>query len=71
MDESNQFFLSTHNPYVLNSIIEKTPVDQLAVFVTRMRNYETEIHPVESDRLPEMLDLSMDVFLNLDRFLPA
>jgi len=44
LDTSNQFFLTTHNPYVLMSIIEKTPSLDLAVHVTRMRNYRTEVH---------------------------
>lgn len=70
LDTYNQFFLTTHNPYVLTSLIEKTPAEDLAVFVTRMRDYRTEFFLASSDQLKEMLDLTMDVFLNLDRFFP-
>lgn len=70
LDETNQFFLTTHNPYVLMSIIEKTPKQDLAVFATRMKNFRTEFHPVSEEGLTEILDLSMDVFLNLERFFP-
>jgi hypothetical protein len=70
LENSNQFFLTTHNPYVLMSIIEKTPRQDLAVFVTRMNNYRTEFSLVDEKGLSEMLDLSMDVFLNLERFFP-
>ena len=70
LDETNQFFLTTHNPYVLMSIIEKTPRQDLAVFITRMQDYRTELRQLEGEELDEMLELSMDVFLNLDRYFP-
>jgi predicted ATPase len=68
LDESNQFFLTTHNPYVLMSIIEKTPKADLAVYVTRMKNYRTEIRLLTDAELGEALELGMDLFLNLDRY---
>jgi AAA15 family ATPase/GTPase len=70
LDTSNQFFLSTHNPYVLMSIIEKTPQTDLAVYVTRMRNYRTELRLLGPEQCAEALELGMDLFLNLDRFFP-
>ena len=70
LDTTNQFFLTTHNPYVLMSIIEKTPEAELAVFVTRMKNYRTEVHQMTPEELAEALELSMDLFLNLDRYFP-
>jgi len=39
--------------------------------VTRMRDYRTEFHLASEKQLSEMLDLTMDVFLNLDEFFPA
>jgi AAA15 family ATPase/GTPase len=68
LDTHNQFFLTTHNPYVLTALIEKTAKEDIAVFVTRMRNYRTEFHLASDKQLSEMLDLTMDVFLNLDQF---
>ncbi|MEZ0258342.1 MAG: ATP/GTP-binding protein [Chthoniobacter sp.] len=70
LDTSNQFFLSTHNPYVLMSIIEKTPQIELAVYATRMRNYRTEVRLLTPENCAEALELGMDLFLNLDRFFP-
>ena len=68
LDETNQFFLTTHNPYVLMSIIEKTPKADLAVYVTRMKNYRTELRLLTDEEMAEALELSMDLFLNLDRY---
>ena len=70
LDETNQFFLTTHNPYVLMSIIEKTPKADLAVYVTRMKDYRTEVRMLTDAELSEALELSMDLFLNLDRYFP-
>ena len=70
LDTSNQFFLSTHNPYVLMSIIEKTPQAELAVYATRMRNYRTEVRLLTPENCAEALELGMDLFLNLERFFP-
>lgn len=71
LDETNQFFLTTHNPYVLMSIIEKTPAADLAVYVTRMRDYRTEVRLLSGEELVEALDLGMDLFLNLERYFEA
>jgi hypothetical protein len=70
LDETNQFFLTTHNPYVLMSIIEKTPKADLAVYATRMKDYRTELRLLGDAELSEALDLGMDLFLNLDRYFP-
>jgi hypothetical protein len=71
LDETNQFFLTTHNPYLLSSIVEKTPRDQLAVFVTRLDKFETRITQVPPANLPELLELDSDAFFNLDRLVAA
>ena len=66
-DETNQFFITTHNPYLLSSIVEKTPKDKLSVFVTRMEKFETKIKQVPDKNLAELLELDSDAFFNLDR----
>jgi hypothetical protein len=67
LDESNQFFVTTHNPYILSSIVGKTPVKDLAVFVATMENFCTKIKPVSVDGLSRILDYGPDAFLNLDK----
>ena len=68
LDTTNQFFLTTHNPYVLISIIEKSPSNELSVFATRMRNYRTEVRRLDEQACAKALDLGMDLFFNLDEF---
>ena len=71
LDESNQFFLTTHNPYILGSIVGKTPVKELAVFVTTMEGFRTVLKPVSEDRLPLLLDYGPDAFVNLEKLVEA
>ena len=44
-DETNQFFITTHNPYLLGSLLDKTDKDNINIFITKMKNYETTIFP--------------------------
>ena len=71
LDESNQFFITTHNPYLLGSIVEKAKKDDVSVFVTYMENFETKIKAVTGDHLSEIADLGSSVFFNLDKLLAA
>ena len=71
LDESNQFFLTTHNPYILSSIVGKTPTKDLAVFVTFMENFATKIKQVSVEGLSKILDYGPDAFLNLDKLVEA
>jgi AAA15 family ATPase/GTPase len=67
LDEANQYFITTHNPYLLLSLIEKTPIDDINVIVTTMKQYETKIITLNSDQIEEVLDLNSDAFFNLER----
>ena len=67
LDESNQLFITTHNPYLLSSIVEKTPKDKLSVFVTRMEKFETKLQQIPDKNLAKLLELDSDAFFNLDR----
>jgi hypothetical protein len=69
LDESNQYFLTTHNPYILGSIVGKTPVKDLAVFVTTMEGYRTRVAQVADEKLPLIFEYGQDAFLNLNHLL--
>jgi AAA15 family ATPase/GTPase len=67
LDETNQFFITTHNPYLLMSIIEKAKLDDLNVFVCQLKDYETKLTLLKEEQLQQALDLGSDVFFNLNR----
>ncbi|RLF97843.1 MAG: hypothetical protein DRN49_06850 [Thaumarchaeota archaeon] len=61
----NQYFISTHNPYFLTSIIEKSPMEEISVFITYSRDGETKVKPFTSTGLEKLLEYDVDVFLNI------
>ena len=68
-DRENQYFIATHNPYFLMPLLEKTPAQELAVFIVHYQDYETRLKRIPQEQLPELFEL--DVSSNLDRFLEA
>lgn len=69
LNKKNQFFISTHNPYFLLSLLEKSNKDDIAVFITALENYKTVAHVLSENDIQEILDSDIDPFLNIERFL--
>ncbi len=67
MDESNQYFIATHNPYLLESIIAKTKKEDINVLVTYFQDYQTKVKRLNSEEISELLDA--DPFFNLELFI--
>lgn len=68
-DGNNQFFIATHNPYILFPILEKAPREDVAVFVTYFEDYQTKVQPLDQPGIEQVMGLDMDVFFEIDRFL--
>jgi hypothetical protein len=66
-DEKNQYFIATHNPYLLLSILEKSPKDEVNVFIAHFKDYSTQIKRLSDDEVSELMDY--DPFFNLDSFI--
>jgi AAA15 family ATPase/GTPase len=62
----NQYFIATHNPYLLTSIIEKTPKDDLVVAVTSLAGSDTRITTLDKDQLANLFEAGSDAFFNLE-----
>lgn len=69
LEETNQFFITTHNPYLLLSLIEKSKQDDINVCIVQMKEYQTLITVLRNEQISELLDLSSDVFFNFDKIL--
>jgi len=41
LNKDNQFFISTHNPYMLLPLVEKA--EDLRIFVTYVKDYQTKV----------------------------
>jgi AAA15 family ATPase/GTPase len=66
-DKTNQYFIATHNPYLLHSILEKARKDSVNVFITYFRDYQTKVKCLTEKQISELM--SYDPFLNLDSFI--
>lgn len=67
--DANQYFLSTHNPYFLLSLLEKSRADEIGVFITYTEKYRTRIRALTEEERSEILDHGIDVFFNILRYL--
>jgi AAA15 family ATPase/GTPase len=65
----NQFFIVTHNPVFVNNIIEKTPDEELRVFISYYENDETKLKIVTSDELDKLEYFGDNIFINLNKIL--
>lgn len=66
--ESNQFFITTHSPYVMSSLLESAG-GELAVFVVDIENNESVIRRLTDEQLQEAYDNGLDMFYNLEAYL--
>lgn len=66
--QSNQFFITTHSPYVMSSLLESAGVD-LAVYVVDMKNNTTTVTRLTDNQLQDAYDNGMDMFYNLEAYL--
>lgn len=71
LDENkNQYFIATHNPYFLTSVLEKAPKEEVAIFITLLENYQTKVKPLTEKQKEEILaDMGYAVFFNIEKFL--
>ncbi len=68
-DKTNQFFISTHNPYFLISVLEKARKDEIQVIIVYTKDFETKIRVLTEAEVEESLNEGIDLFFNIERFL--
>lgn len=66
--KSNQFFITTHSPYVISSLLESAGND-LAVYVVEMDNGSTIANRLTEEQLQSAYDNGMDMFYNIEAYL--
>ena len=69
LDKKNQYFISTHNPYFILSILEKASSEELGIFIVYFEDYQTKIRPLSKGEIEELMGLGADLFFNIERFL--
>lgn len=64
-NRDNQYFITTHNPYFVLSILEKTPKDEVAVFRVYFEQFQTKMKMLSEKGVDEILNEGVDAFFNL------
>jgi AAA15 family ATPase/GTPase len=71
LDETNQFFITTHNPYLLLNLIEKSKTADINVCIAEMKDYQTKLHILNEEQISKVLDFNSDVFFNFNQIIEA
>jgi len=45
--ETNQFFLATHNPYILNTLLENDKNNEVNLFLVDYKDHQTTVQLIE------------------------
>lgn len=64
----NQFFITTHSPYVMSSLLESAG-EELAVYIVDMRDNTTVVKRLSDQQLQNAYDNGMDMFYNIEAYL--
>ena len=68
-ENNNQYFLSTHSPFVLNDFLDNLKADELAIYIVDYRNGETIVHRMNEEDMHEAYQFGYDFFMNIDKFI--
>jgi hypothetical protein len=68
LDDTNQFFITTHNPYLLGSLIQKSKLKDLNIVIVGMKDYQTKAYPINPEKIKDMISEGGDVFFDLSKF---
>lgn len=64
---TNQFFIATHSPYILDAFLENARVD-LAIFMADFKDGQTVIKRLTDDELNNVYEYGLDPFFNAELF---
>ncbi|MEP7128756.1 MAG: hypothetical protein ABI729_07810, partial [Chitinophagales bacterium] len=72
-DNQNQYFITTHSPYMLNTILSNAEKNDVAVFIVDYVDFQTQVRRITDEEITEMLSYGpqgsgMDIFFNLEKF---
>jgi len=68
--KDNQYFISTHSPYMLQTLVEELDDSELNVILTYYKDYQTHVKILTPEELKEVQDFSINLFFNLTKFEP-
>jgi len=67
-NKQNQYFITTHSPYLLAPFIEQCPQGEVAIFIAKYENYETKIKALSDAEIDNIMETGIDLFYNIHAF---
>jgi hypothetical protein len=67
----NQYFLSTHDPYLLIDLMDEDNWEHLAIFNVYVKDYETCVYRLSDKDLQNIIYQGADAFTNNESFVPG
>ena len=64
----NQFFITTHSPYIINALLEQLN-DEVAIYFVDMKSGNTTVQRATEDEMQEMYESGVDLFFNIETYL--
>ncbi|NCX96550.1 MAG: ATP-binding protein, partial [Chitinophagia bacterium] len=69
-ESGNQYFISSHSPYILNDLIENPNLNsELSIYAVSYKDSQTMIRRITDEQIEQIYQNGIDMFFNLDRFL--
>ncbi len=70
-ENKNQFFITTHSPFVLNDLMDNLKSDELAIYIVSYKKEtgETIINRLSEEEMHEAYQFGYDFFMNIDKFI--
>lgn len=68
-DEFNQYFITTHSPFIVEKMLEMADSSKgIKFFVTHFKDYQTKLHELSRKEIKHITENSVDLFFNMDLF---
>lgn len=65
--ETNQFFMATHSPIVVNDFLENA-IDDLAIFMVDYKDDQTKVKPLSREEINDVYKYGVDLFFNNEAY---
>jgi hypothetical protein len=68
--KTNQFFITTHSPYLLDSFLQDESIaEELNIVLTWFENYETKIRVLSEEEIKQIFGNGIDIFFSIDKYI--
>lgn len=66
----NQFFITTHNPYFVLTLVEKCKIEDINIFIVDMdKERNTYVKLLTKEKIQQLLEYDYDLFFNINKLL--